>query len=173
MQLTELTNVSGVFNCPGYSMSIAYQKSFEEEISVNGGYLYEITHPNIVLFEELGLVNLASVAWELTPASFIVDWVLNVGTILEQLTTFSGKRLISGYLSYKRVYTEDCSARAFYPNNFGIKLSGDVVARCMNYQMDFERVPFKTQPLIKPMFSNGLNPKRIFDAASIIRTLLK
>ncbi len=41
---------------------------------------------------ELGLTNPASLAWELLPGSFLIDWVLPVGPYLEQLTAMGGSR---------------------------------------------------------------------------------
>lgn len=49
-----------------------------------------ITNHNARLATELGLVNPLSVAWELVPFSFVVDWFVNVGQVLSSYTDFAG-----------------------------------------------------------------------------------
>lgn len=58
----------------------------------------EVTNPNLFLANRMGLVNPASIAWELVPFSFVVDWFTNVGQIIESMTDFAGLAIVdSGY----------------------------------------------------------------------------
>lgn len=50
----------------------------------------EISSPNALKASQLGLVNPASVAWELIPFSFLVDWFLPVGRFLNSYTDTIG-----------------------------------------------------------------------------------
>lgn len=50
----------------------------------------EITNPNLYLANKLGFTNPATVAWELVPFSFVVDWFVNVSDFLEQFSEFHG-----------------------------------------------------------------------------------
>lgn len=52
-----------------------------------------ISSPNSLKANQLGLVNPASVAWELIPFSFLVDWFLPVGKFLESYTDTVGMQL--------------------------------------------------------------------------------
>jgi hypothetical protein len=52
---------------------------------------------NSFTLSQLGLNNPASIAWELIPFSFVVDWFLNVGQMLESLTDFQGMTLENTY----------------------------------------------------------------------------
>jgi len=45
-----------------------------------------VNNPNTALAEQLGLVNLASVLWELTPNSYIVDYFVNVSDFLSSFS---------------------------------------------------------------------------------------
>jgi len=45
----------------------------------------------------LGLVNPLSVAWELVPFSFVVDWGLPVGNVLSALTATTGLTFVGGF----------------------------------------------------------------------------
>lgn len=51
---------------------------------------------------QFGLSNPASVAWEVFPFSFLLDWVFNVGDFLSSLTDFAGMNL--EYISRSRKY---------------------------------------------------------------------
>lgn len=48
---------------------------------------------------QLGLANPLSLAWELVPFSFIVDWVLPVGGVLQALSAPAGLKFVDGSLS--------------------------------------------------------------------------
>lgn len=49
-----------------------------------------VDNPNLYLANKLGLVNPATVVWELIPFSFVVDWFANVGEFLSSGTDFYG-----------------------------------------------------------------------------------
>jgi hypothetical protein len=49
-----------------------------------------VSNPNLWLANQMGLINPASLAWELVPFSFVVDWVGNVGQYLSSFTDFAG-----------------------------------------------------------------------------------
>lgn len=58
----------------------------------------EVTNPNLLLANQLGLVNPLSVAWELVPFSFVVDWFVNVSQILSSVTDLLGLKVTrAGY----------------------------------------------------------------------------
>lgn len=50
----------------------------------------EIKNPNLWLANKLGLINPATVVWEVIPFSFVVDWFVPVGRFLESFTDFVG-----------------------------------------------------------------------------------
>jgi len=49
-----------------------------------------IRNPNLALANQLGIVNPATVAWELVPFSFLVDWFIPVGKLLDSWTDLLG-----------------------------------------------------------------------------------
>jgi len=59
-----------------------------------------ITNHNLYLANKLGLVNPATVAWELIPFSFVVDWFVNVGEFLAQGTDFLGLSVTNAWSVY-------------------------------------------------------------------------
>lgn len=51
---------------------------------------------------QLGLLNAPVVAWELTPLSFVADWILDVGNFMERCTAAMGYELRNGGQSVLR-----------------------------------------------------------------------
>jgi hypothetical protein len=49
-----------------------------------------VSNPNLYLANQMGFINPLSVAWELVPFSFVVDWFGNVGDVLSSMTDFIG-----------------------------------------------------------------------------------
>lgn len=52
-----------------------------------------VSNPNLALANQLGIVNPATVAWELVPFSFLVDWFIPVGKLLDSWTDLLGYSL--------------------------------------------------------------------------------
>lgn len=55
-----------------------------------------VTNPNLFLANQLGLVNVAAIAWESVPFSFIADWFSDIGTFIDSWTDFVGLSFESG-----------------------------------------------------------------------------
>jgi len=61
-----------------------------------------VSNPNLYRANQLGLVNPASVAWELIPFSFLVDWFIPVGEFLDSWTTYCGLTLEQPFTTQSR-----------------------------------------------------------------------
>lgn len=57
-----------------------------------------VVNPNLYLLQKLGLLNPASIAWELVPFSFMVDWFGNIGDVIDEWTAYAG-------LSFSNAFT--------------------------------------------------------------------
>lgn len=60
---------------------------------------YVIASPALATAEDLGLLNVPSLAWEEEPLSFVVDWFFPVGDFLAQLTADAGYGWRGGSIS--------------------------------------------------------------------------
>lgn len=58
-----------------------------------------IANPNAWLMERAGLLNLASVGWDLVPWSFVVNMVVNTGQLVNSITDFVGLEFPSGSIT--------------------------------------------------------------------------
>ena len=59
-----------------------------------------ITNPNANTFSSLGLANPALVAWELVPFSFVIDWVLPIGSWLTATGPLLGVNVEQVFTTY-------------------------------------------------------------------------
>lgn len=85
-------DVVGTFAGTGLSY---VERSF---ISMNSRsrLIVSVDSPLLATANSWGLLNPASVIWEKTPFSFLVDWFLPIGESLELLTASAGKKLVDG-----------------------------------------------------------------------------
>lgn len=58
---------------------------------------YQINPSSLSKLNEMGMINPLSVAWEIVPFSFVVDWLVPVGNVLEALTARLGVDFVGGY----------------------------------------------------------------------------
>lgn len=57
------------------------------------------TNPGLALLNDVGLVNPMSIAWELIPFSFVVDWFYPIGDILRGITDELGYSYSNAYVT--------------------------------------------------------------------------
>lgn len=58
-------------------------------------------HSGLRALHQLGLINPWSLAWDLVPFSFIVDWFIPIGSVLEVLTVPFGLIFVDGSLGFR------------------------------------------------------------------------
>lgn len=85
----------------------------------------EVATPISFSMDQLGLINPLSVAWELVPFSFVVDWFLPIGKYISSLSDFAGVKFTDAHYTLvlnARVKRErplqgkQCTDRAFCIN---------------------------------------------------------
>lgn len=67
------------------------------------GAVIAIDNPNLWLANQLGVVNVPGIVWATFPFSFIVDKYINIGQMINSLSTFYGLRLIEPWYSRRAV----------------------------------------------------------------------
>lgn len=75
----------------------AYDYVGTPEKGVKAAAYYRVEDRFYVTLNKLGLLNPLAVAWELLPASFVIDYLIPVGSFLDQLTSPIGLDYAYGY----------------------------------------------------------------------------
>jgi len=73
----------------------------ESKADYTAKVFYKINESTLSKLGQMGLINPLSVAWEVVPFSFVVDWFLPVGNFLEALTARLGVDFVDGYFGVK------------------------------------------------------------------------
>lgn len=107
----------------GYGL-FTYTRTRKTEYAreVRGGYVYELQCVPLATGQSFGLLNLFTVIWESIPYSFVLDWLLNVGSVLEGITAFQGKTCKDGWInrSIESRMTETWSDMVAIPQPSGV-----------------------------------------------------
>ncbi len=105
------STLSGTKSSGSYTERIVFGKLY-----CKMGCEITVTNPNLYLANSLGLVNPATVVWELIPFSFVVDWFANVGEFLTQGTDFLGLGVTNPWTVYgASCVTQETKANPAWP----------------------------------------------------------
>lgn len=118
-----------------------------------------VSNPNLWRANELGLVNPVSIAWELVPFSFVVDWFIPIGQFIDSWTDFFGLTVEEPYTTETRYY--ESSYRAFYTS------TGDTFLQDNGRGFRFERYTAINGPAVRLRPWRGLSMTRAATAMSI------
>lgn len=120
--------------------------------------------------QNLGLYDPLSLAWELLPFSFVVDWFANIGDIVDEISTFHGASYLVGCISHK-VEVEATSVSTPVPRTTSYSVNTGSPARSQMTLTRYKRDVYNVPPSVHPHFNNGLNATRFIDAVALIRQL--
>lgn len=67
------------------------------QVGVLAGLGLRLDNPNVALLENLGLINPLSIAWDRVPYSFVINWFVPVGVMLNSLTDLLGYDVMDPY----------------------------------------------------------------------------
>lgn len=98
----ERRTVTKVTNAPPTANVVVTE--FDSRRFVAMGVNFRIPTGAIGISDAFGLSNPLTVAWELVPFSFVVDWFLPVGDALRGITAFSGLEFAGGWVSTRHVW---------------------------------------------------------------------
>lgn len=108
--------------------------------SVRIGYRanVRVTNPRLVDASRLGLLNPASIAWELLPFSFVADWAVNIGQMIDSLTDLAGVEISDTQETTKQ--TCEMSFKMESPLN-GVSLKSSATYNLESFQRNIVAVP--------------------------------
>lgn len=119
----------------------------------------KISSTALAYANNLGLINPATVAWELVPFSFVLDWFLPVGDYLDSLTAKVGVNLSNISYTEKVVDTVEVDSGM---NRMFFSYESSQLTRSVH-----SSIP--SAPL--PSFQNPLSPTRLANAVALGRQL--
>lgn len=105
-------------------------------------------NPLLASASQLGLTNPLSIAWELTPWSFVADWFLPIGNYLDVLDADFGWTFKGGSRSVKSTMTttpRNATVRSSYPP---WPVYGYATASGAGRQMRFDRTVYNSSPVV-------------------------
>lgn len=134
---------------------------------------YSVEYEALAEASKLGLLNPLEIAWELTPWSFVVDWILPVGNVLGALSATSGCTFKGGTLTRVLDQTMQCQVipRSVMDGGDGIQQSGQSVGSGKYFKMD--RTVYSGTPIPMPYVKNPLSVSHALNAMALIRSLFK
>lgn len=89
--------------------SWAYTAEMMGEVRTRGEIRFRVSNPLYRIFDQVGLTNPLSIAWELVPFSFVVDWLLPIGKTLANVVPPQGVDFVDGWVSQKTSGSSFCS----------------------------------------------------------------
>lgn len=157
------SNIPGVY----YSTRIT---SYEAKAQIKA--TATISNPNLFRANQLGLVNPMTVAYELIPFSFVLNWFVNVEEFLNGYTDFTGVNLTNPFRSAFGKATTSATSRS---TNVGTQPYGKVTFSWYSWEgVSSTRVlGLPAGPTLKVRPPWALKPWRAANAVSLLLQTLK
>lgn len=128
---------------------------------------FTIDDPYLYRMQQLGLANPASLAWELLPFSFVVDWFLPIGELIESTTATMGTKFHAGYNT--QFIENDCYA-IDVPGS-AVSLQSSTVQHIRTRQYD--RQPYRDFPKPVPYIKDPFSLSHGLSFLALLRTTIK
>lgn len=121
----------------------------------------------LAAFQKLQLGNGKLVAWEMTPYSFVFDWLVDVGSYLELANATVGCEFLSGTKSYRVAGEPQSLPVVFEPGSKLTEISVDVAPG--TFYKIYEREVIGSFPNFLPTVRSPLSTAHVIDALALIR----
>lgn len=162
---SESVPLGGGFSRNGFNFAVSGSASFRAEMKL----LLKQSRTTTQALAGFTSLNPVSLAWELLPYSFVIDWFYNVGDYLRNAETslIYGNRFHSGYVTY--TWLSEGSVTAISSNMTKGLVSGSGSFR----RSGKKRVPLTSYPLPRPpVLKAELGAGRLLNAAALLSQFL-
>lgn len=129
---------------------------------------YAMENPVLAEMSALGLINPAEIVWELTRYSFVLDWLIPVGSWLSALTADVGYKFITGAMSSvtrTRVTGSEWEPTHSDPNVTVVSHSN---AAPSGEIFNFSRIAYENTPIPGPYIKNPLSVLHVANAIALL-----
>lgn len=145
------------------TIDIGSQRAFSE-IWVNTGGKVRLVNPDAYLAAQMGLINPATVVFELIPFSFLGDWVFDISSFLGSLTDFVG-------LELSEVWTTEKIDVQWTVRAIPGFTKGEYLAKQVFMERRLEQIrPLPSSDILGNL---GVKPTRALTACSLLTQILK
>lgn len=168
-----------------YKASHTVQKTFSSEVTIRGvertsrnttmrvskTVFYSVNSETARRLVGIGLTNPASIAWEATPYSFVVDWFLPVGKYLDNLDATLGCSFLGGYTTEK--YDQDITLQGVGSEVIGnvqYTYSHSGTARWKQFD---RKVVTVFPPVPSPVWKNPVSQLHVTNALALLTQVFK
>lgn len=134
-----------------------------------GKMWYRISSEDITIFNRLGLINPAEVAWEVIPFSFVVDWLIPVSSYLEALSARVGLTFVDGYYGCK-IETISQLSEPQTPG-FGFESMGGSSCKSERLTSGYQRTKMSSLPWPDVWFKSPFSTIHVANAIALLATL--
>lgn len=154
-------------NAPSLSPPFVASCSRELNMTAKCTLSYRVDSVAMNFAAQAGLDNPLTVAWELTPFSFLVDWLIPVGNLLDAFTATQGLTFMGGSLTrvtrgvQKNVLLMDGSMQSFGAGFGEVKL----------FRM--ERTTYSSTPFPLPYYKNPFSVMHGLNGLALLISILK
>jgi hypothetical protein len=163
------------------SSSLKGFASGERKVSARYVIYSRISNPSLRTAAGLGLTNPAIFAWELLPFSFVVDWFVPVGDVLNSLDATMGLNFVDGTLTLKT--TDKFQAGITQIENFNWstwtwdKVSGGQSVRSKSFYLEREPLitypPYPSLPTVSKGLKEALGVNKTITALALLSNVFK
>lgn len=161
---TLTTDVSGIHWQIDRFRRIEHELHMRLDYTKDNGALHELA--------QLGITNPASLLWEVTPYSFVVDWFYPIGDYLNRLDATLGMTFRGGSVSKKTTVKIEPRNRGFEPGT-GVGISGAFVPNGKGRIMSFNRDVYSESPMVPPpSFKTGGSLSHVYNGAALLAQAL-
>ena len=145
----------------------------EVEVECHISLTYSLEPTTTTTFQQLGLTNLASVAWELVWGSWMVDYVVQIGDWISSMVEIDGLYDVEGSESLKAVVKSADAPVQLHP-----KFAGGAFYGASNVRTSYEAGRFERNvltslpaPALLPSVRNKLDIRRMANVLAVVSQL--
>lgn len=124
------------------------EEVYKQHVRISG--IVTRTNENLALWNDLNLANPASIAWEIVPFSFVVDWFYPVGSFIGSITDLFGYNVKDAYTTWFTTGTGSYTLE--WPQKFKTDPAYGIPVKFQGFKLDrtLEKPAMKAQKVRIP-----------------------
>lgn len=130
------------------------------------GFTFRVSNGTAYALDRLGVLDPISLAWELFPLSFVVDWFIPIGNFLDSIIGPKGLDFVHGY---RTTWTKVDAKARWYPKGNILSYPGVAnIPTATRRITAMKRVSLVSFPMPVPSWDPQLNSSKIASIAALV-----